>query len=45
MRVARVMVPHAMRLDDAAMPVPGSGEAFVRAERRGPDILKAVIRV
>ncbi len=30
MRVARVMAPHAMRLDDAAMPVPGSGEALVR---------------
>ena len=30
MRVARVMAPHAMRLDDAAMPVPKSGEALVR---------------
>ena len=30
MRVARVMAPHVMRLDDAAMPVPGSGEALVR---------------
>ena len=30
MRVARVMAPHAMRLDDAEMPVPGSGEALVR---------------
>lgn len=30
MRVARVMAPHAMRLDDAAMPVPRSGEALVR---------------
>src|SRR5512136_2525398 len=30
MRVARVMAPHVMRLDDVAMPVPGSGEALVR---------------
>ena len=30
MRVARVMAPHVMRLDDAAMPVPGSDEALVR---------------
>ena len=30
MRVARVMAPHVMRLDDAAMPVPGPGEALVR---------------
>ena len=30
MRVARVMAPHVIRLDDAAIPVPGSGEALVR---------------
>jgi L-iditol 2-dehydrogenase len=30
MRVARVMAPHVMRLDDAAIPVPESGEALVR---------------
>jgi L-iditol 2-dehydrogenase len=30
MRVARVMEPHVMRLHDAAVPVPKSGEALVR---------------
>lgn len=30
MRVARLMAPHVIRLDDAAMPVAGSGEALVR---------------
>ena len=30
MRVARVMAPHVICLDDASMPVPGSGEALVR---------------
>jgi L-iditol 2-dehydrogenase len=30
MRVVRVMAPHVMRLDDAAMPVPQPGEALVR---------------
>jgi L-iditol 2-dehydrogenase len=35
MRVARVMAPHVIRLDDAPMPVPGSGEALVRVTAVG----------
>ena len=36
MRVAKVMAPRTIRLDDIA-------HAFARAEARAPDVIKAVI--